>query len=215
LQQLRARILSGEFSVDEEMPPEGTLAATLGVSRTVIREAMRSLRAQGLVAVSQGRRPRVRPADPQATVESLAALLQRSEGSLLHLIEVRRPVESEIACLAAQRASDDQTERMAGTIVDQLAASDLEERIAADMRFHNLLAEATGNPIFRMLMATIWGLMRQSLSATISRTGVERAVQGHRLVLEAVRQHDRVTARAAMLDHLQMAEQDLLGGDTP
>src|SRR5262245_56895654 len=78
LEQLRGRILSQDYAAGAELPPEGTLAATLGVSRTVVREAMRILRAQGLVEVSQGRRPRVKPPDSQAAVDTFGMLLQRS-----------------------------------------------------------------------------------------------------------------------------------------
>jgi DNA-binding FadR family transcriptional regulator len=176
------------------------LAETLGVSRTVIREAMRSLLAQGLVEVSQGRRPRVKPADPQDAIESLNTLFERSDGAVLDLMEVRRPVESEIAGLAATRATQDQMERLAEAIADELSADSLDRRVAADMRIHEILAEATG---------TLWGLLRSSLTRTIKKTGARRAVEGHQLVLEAVRRHDARAAREAMLLHLSMAEQDL------
>ena len=83
---LRARILAGE-----SLPSEGDLSESFGVSRTVIREAMRSLRAQGLVVMSQGSRPRVAEVDARPTVESRALLLARSRTTLLGLTEVRRP----------------------------------------------------------------------------------------------------------------------------
>ena len=63
-ERLREQILAGAFDADRSLPPEGQLGQALGVSRTVIREAMRILAAQGLVEVSQGRTPRVKPADP-------------------------------------------------------------------------------------------------------------------------------------------------------
>ena len=72
---MREQIVSGEFASGGTMPPEGKLCETMGVSRTVIREAMRMLGAQGLVEVSQGRRPRVRPADPQTVVETFGTYL--------------------------------------------------------------------------------------------------------------------------------------------
>src|SRR6266481_3177998 len=95
--RLRAHIVSGDFPADQEMPPEAALCQTLGVSRTVVREAMRILRAQGLVEVSQGKRPRVRPVDAKYVIDGLTLLIQRTDASLLHLAELRRPMESEIA----------------------------------------------------------------------------------------------------------------------
>lgn len=209
LEQLRARILNGQYAADEELPPEGTLAETLGVSRTVIREAMRILRSQGLVEVSQGRRPRVKPPDTQVAIDSFGMLLQRTNGSVLDLIEIRRPVEGEMAFLAAQRVTPEQIERMSQAIADQEAAPDLGAGIEADLRFHSVLAEATGNPMFQVILAAFWGLLRHSLSQTIRRTGAERATQGHRRVMQAVQRRDGAAARAAMLEHLRWAEEDL------
>src|SRR5579872_7040220 len=108
LDQLRARILDKEFASGEELPPEGALADLFGVSRTVIREAMRTLRSEGLVEVAQGRKPRVRPANPQFAVDTIVSLVKRSDGTLFDLMEVRRPLERAIAGIAADRATAEQ-----------------------------------------------------------------------------------------------------------
>lgn len=207
--RLRGQILTGQFGPEGRLPPEGELGATFHVSRTVIREAMRTLRAQGLVEVSQGRRPRVRPADPQVAIDSLQALLERSKVSLLHLIEVRRPLEGEIAALAAQRAGPSHVQALEEAICRQADAATLDAQVDADVRFHQILAEASGNPVFRLLLTTLAGLLRKSREETISRTGKPRALSGHRAIFAAVKRHDPAGARAAMLKHLGMAEEDL------
>ena len=209
VEQLRGQILEQRFGPEVELPPEGNLCEAFCVSRTVIREAMRTLRAQGLVEVSQGRPPRVKRADPQVTIDSLDALLRQSQVSLLHLVEARRPLEAEIAALAAQRATAMQIATLQEAITVQVAATSLKQQIEADVRFHDLLAEASGNPVFAMLLRTLVSLLRQSREKTISRTGKERALVGHRAILDAVGRHKPDKARAAMLDHLAMAEQDL------
>jgi len=209
--RLRDQIIAGQFEPNGSLPSEGELGETFGVSRTVIREAMRMLRAQGLVEVSQGRVPRVRRADPQHVVESFGTFLQRGDHSLLDLLEVRRPLEAEIAALAARRATPPQIKEMEETIKQQDKASTLEEQIDADIRFHDLLAEAADNPIFGLLLTTLAGLMRRSRQETISRTGNKRAVSSHRTVLRAVRRADVHAARKAMLKHLAMSEEDLHG----
>lgn len=209
--RLRDQIITKQFEPNGLMPPEGDLCKTFGVSRTVIREAMRMLRAQGLVEVSQGRAPRVRMADPQHVVESFGTFLQRGDHSLLDLLEVRRPLETEIAALAARRATPPQIKKMEEAIKRQAKASTREEQIDADIRFHDLLAEAAGNPIFELLLTTLAGLMRRSRQETISRLGSKRALAGHRAVLAAIRRTDVRAAREAMLKHLAMAEEDLRG----
>jgi len=213
VRRLRDQIIAGQFGTDGALPSEGQLSETLGVSRTVIREAMRMLRAHGLVEVSQGRRPRVRRADPQQVVESFGTFVQRGDHSLLQLLEVRRPLETEIAALAAQRATPPQIKAMEEAIKQQGSARGTQEQIEADVGFHDLLAEAAGNPLFQLLLTTLAGLMRRSRQETMSGTGNKRALSGHRAVLAAVRRANAEAARKAMLDHLAMVEEDLRGKD--
>ena len=97
---LREQIVSGNFTAGGPLPSQGELCVELGVSRSVIREAMRTLQSQGLIEVSQGRRPTVLPAGPAAAIETLSTLVERSQVSLLQLLEVRQPLEVEIAAKA-------------------------------------------------------------------------------------------------------------------
>jgi len=207
--RIRSQILAGEYGPNDLLPPEGRLGESLGVSRTVVREAMRILGAQGLVEVSQGKRPRIRPADPQTVVETFGTYFQRGDHSLLDLIEVRIPLETEMVALAARRATPAQMTVMEQTIEDMAAAEDLQMRVEADARFHELLAESTGNPLFSLFLTTVSGAMRRSRSETIGRTGADRALQGHRAILAAIRKRDADAARKAMDEHLRMAEEDL------
>jgi GntR family transcriptional regulator, transcriptional repressor for pyruvate dehydrogenase complex len=207
--RIRTQILGREFEPDGVLPPEGRLGETLGVSRTVVREAMRILGAQGLVEVSQGKRPRIRPADPRTVVETFGTYLQRGDHSLLDLIEVRLPLETEMVALAARRATPAQLAVMEQSIEDMAAAKSLQRRVEADARFHDLLAESTGNPLFSLLLTTVSEAMRRSRRETIGRTGADRALQGHRAILAAVRKGDADGARKAMCEHLRMAEEDL------
>jgi GntR family transcriptional repressor for pyruvate dehydrogenase complex len=209
VERLRAYILTVASQGKEALPSEGELARTLGVSRTVLREAMKQLQAQGLVAMSQGKKPRVRPADPQTAVDSLDLLLQRTPRSLRHLVEVRRPLECEIAALAAERATPQHLEAAAAAIDALRSARSLEEQVEADVRFHRLLAEATANPVFLTLLDTVSGLLRESRRRTIGRHGMGVADDHHREILEAIRRRDPAAARAAMAHHLDVNAQHL------
>ncbi|HBO45622.1 MAG TPA: hypothetical protein DD670_17185 [Planctomycetaceae bacterium] len=207
--RLREQILAGVYESGAAIPPEGRLGESLGVSRTVVREAMRILGAQGLVEVSQGKRPRVRPADPQTVVETFGTYLQRGDHTLLDLIEVRLPLETAMVALAAERATAAQLAEMEKSIDEMAGATSLPKRVEADARFHELLAESTGNPLFSLLLTTVSGAMRRSRNQTISKTGADRALKGHSAILAAVRAKDSDAARRAMLEHLRMAEEDL------
>ena len=166
---------------------------------------------EGLVEVSQGKHPRVKPVDAQQLVESLGTFLQRSQRSLLSLTEVRRPLETEIAALAASRATPSHIAALEETVVQMSAAESLNAQIAADMRFHELLALATGNPVFQLLLQALTHLLYQSRQRTIAGAGIHRAVVGHRAILDAVKARAQETSRQAMAEHLLMAEEDLQG----
>jgi GntR family transcriptional regulator, transcriptional repressor for pyruvate dehydrogenase complex len=209
LESLTEHIVEGDFEASGQLPSEGELATSFGVSRTVVREAMRSLRAQGLVEVSQGRAPRVKPPDSQPAVASLRLLLRRNRATLLHLVEVRQPMEGEIAALAARRANDEHLRQLERAIHDLTAAGEMAARIEADVRFHRLLAEATGNPVFVLLLETLAEFLGESRQKTLAYSGVDLALSGHRAVLAAVRSRDEARARQAMQDHLRLAARDL------
>jgi DNA-binding FadR family transcriptional regulator len=209
VRHLRRQILTGEFAVGAELPPEGAMVTSLGVSRTVVREAMRVIRAQGLVDVSQGRHPRVRPVDPQFAVDGLALVLDRTDSTLASLVELRRPLESEIAALAAERAGPDHLQQLRQAIEDLRSAADLEARVLADMRFHAVLADATGNLLFVMVLQSVWSLLKRSRLITIPRSPVDLPVRWHERILDAVSRHDGPLARREMLEHIDAAASDL------
>jgi GntR family transcriptional regulator, transcriptional repressor for pyruvate dehydrogenase complex len=206
---LSDQIISGQFAPNLPIPPEGQLSQQMGVSRTVIREAMRILVTRGLVEVAQGKLPRVKPVDPSHVIDSLSTFLQRADHSLLHLIEVRRLLETAIAAMAAERVTPEQIAAMEEANRQLIEAKTLDQQIDVDLRFHALIAEATKNPVFGILLEPLAHLMRLSRKTTLSRTGVARAASDHHEILNAIRRGDSEAARSAMLDHLARAEQDL------
>ena len=160
-------------------PPRAGWAKPWGVSRTVVREAMRILAAQGLVEVSQGRPPRVRFADSQAVVDTFHTFLQRGDHSLLD--DRGSPSAGSGHCRAGRRAGP---RRPALSSWKSPSAScprprSANEQVDADLRFHDLLAEATGNPIFPLLLRTLAGLMRCSRQKTLARGGAALSAAGH------------------------------------
>ncbi len=209
VEALRDQIMSGVYGPDGELPPQGDLCLELGVSRSVIREAMQQLQSQRLVVIAQGRKPRVLPAGPQAMADSLHVLMRRTDASLLQLAEVRRPLEAEIAALAAERITPSDISRLEDANQVMRSATDVADQVEADMRFHRVLAEAAGNPIFVFLLDALAELLRASRRKTIGHGGVGPALAGHEQVLAAVRKRNPTAARRAMQAHLQAAKCDL------
>ncbi len=209
--RMRSAILEHHFGVSGLLPPEPELTRDLGVSRTVLREALRHLEAQGLVEVSQGRRSRIRPADFHAAAATLELLLRRTKGTMNSLLEVRRPVESEIAALAAQRATEENREALTKAVLDLETAKDLDAQIEADVRFHRELARASQNPVYQALLETLNELMTASRHKTIGMHGVSGAIDGHRKILKEVLARSPDAARRVMLEHLCVTEKELHG----
>lgn len=206
---LRDQILSGNYAAGQNLPSQGELCIELGVSRSVVREAMRTLQSQGLITVSQGKRPSVLPAGPRAVIETLSTLVERSQVSLLELLEVRRPLELEIAELAAQRRTGEHLAKLHASIVALEAAEDMETGIAADSRFHKILAEASGNPLFGIVLDVFASLLRDSRRQTIRQSGMDMAVSYHRQILAAVEAGDANSARSLMAAHMRQTEIDI------
>jgi len=174
-----------------------------------MREAMRILASKGLIEVSQGRAARVREADPGVVVESIGTFLRRNPQSPLALLEVRRPLETEVAALAAMRATPEQIMALRAANERLAAAQNLAGQVAADMEFHEYLAEATGNPVFLLLQRALAQLMKVYLTGTMNRIGPRRAIRSHAPIIDAIECGDAERARCSMAEHLRMAEEDV------
>jgi DNA-binding FadR family transcriptional regulator len=203
--RLQAEIVEGRHAPGAELPSEGELSRAFGVSRTVLREAMRTLASKGLVTVAQGRAARVRPADPEVVVDSLGTFLRRNGHSPLALFEVRRPLEAEAAALAARRATPEHLAALEAALDRHERAKAAGDLIAADVAFHERLAEATENPVFLLLQRSLARRMETCLDDTLRRVTPDYG-NGHRPIVAAVRARDPDAARRCMLAHLRTAE---------
>ena len=211
VRQLQNEILDGPYPPGTVLPSEGALSKQFGVSRTVLREAMRILVSRGLVTVSQGRVARVRAVDPEPVVDSLSTFLKRSGYSPLALLEVRRSLETEAAALAAMRATPEHIAALETAMERHAQAVGLEEVAKADVEFHERLAEATENPVFLLLQRTLAQLMKQYLVETMSHLAPDYSGPGHAAIVAAIKARDAVAARESMIAHLQAAETKVKG----
>jgi DNA-binding FadR family transcriptional regulator len=204
--RLTADITDGKIPPGSRLPTEQELIAATGVSRTVVREAVAALRAEGLVVTRQGVGAFV-PANARrpfrVDFDKLSSLRE-----VLAVMELRTGIETEAAGLAAERASAAQVRR----IVDCLDAIDAalargEDAIDQDFALHCSIADATGNPQFRRLLEHLGrliiprqtirggpGLPKRAYGATFQRE--------HRDIVRAIRSGAVASARAAMRRHL-------------
>lgn len=210
-QQIQQLIVSAGWPGGSKIPTERELGEKFGVSRTVIREALKTLAERGLVAIRPGRGIFV--ADLSATVlkEPMRLLFQRRNFSYENLVEARRVLEVAIAGLAAERAQPEQLTRMRAAIdeMDQ-RMDDSEGFIKADHSFHVALAEATQNMLFPMLIDSIGELMHETRRLIFG--VVDSPVRGqrfHRRLLESVERRDVAAAQNSMREHLDQFDKDI------
>lgn len=213
VESLRRKIASGELPPGSKLPTEHQLSGEFGVSRTVVREAVTRLAADGLVVPRQGAGVFVSDHAPSA-LETLVADLSGKVSVVLNVLEVRMAIEIEAAALAAQRRSPSQMADI------DAAFGDFENLLrrgeptgAADFAFHRSIAQATNNPFYveildvlgrrtipRDLVTSISSGLRQSEEYQA------RLQSEHRAIMDAVSEGDPDAARDAMRLHLSASQ---------
>ena len=206
--RLGADIRGGRLAPGARLPTEQALTSSLGVSRTVVREAVAALRADGLVVTRRGSGAYV--ADPSAGPFRIAASRAATLGDVLDVMELRLAVEVEAAALAAERASRKQV----ATIRSTWRAIDTSLRrgegaVAEDFAFHRAIAEATGNRQFPRFLEFLGShvIPRQSVrlardTPAERRVYLERIQHEHGRIVEGISAEDPAEARRAMREHL-------------
>ena len=204
-QQLRDLIVSGRLKPGDQLPAERELAESLGVSRTVVREAVRSLAARGMVNVRSGSGSRVAAVDSSHVADSMQLYLQALGGvDYPSVHEVRTVIEQRMAHLAAQRATEEEVAALREVLERMRAALDDPEKAAeTDLEFHRTIAKMTGNRLFLVLLDSIGEVLMEIRRATLGVPGRSReAYESHRLILERIAEGDPEGAERAMKDHL-------------
>ncbi|WP_300301689.1 FadR/GntR family transcriptional regulator [Ferrovibrio sp.] len=199
----------------EPLPTERDLAARLGVSRRVIRQALAELEAEGKIWRRQGKGTFIGPA-PTLSAPTLSRLASRT--NFYEIMEVRLYLEPSLAQLAAHRASAEQI-AMIGKLAERLAAREVEADPATlerwDSAFHRCIAEAAGNRLFLDLFEVIdkirYDAAWQSMRAR-ARTpeGKQRSAQQHLEIAEAIAARDSARAGQIMRQHVALHQEALL-----
>ena len=211
VQQIEDSILKGTLKEGDQLPAERELAQQFGVSRTAVREAVKTLREKGLVEAYPGRGTFVTNGTGHSFRHPLDRMMRsRPPEGTAHLTEVRNILEPEIAALAAERADDEMISAMREAIgVMDDARSDAEAFIEGDLDFHLALAEAAANPLILSLIDSIVGLLREQRMRTYYvKGGPERGQYHHKKILEAIEHRDSQGAREAMRAHLRQVGDD-------
>jgi len=208
IKQFQQQILSGNWKPGDKLPPERELSQMLGVSRTSVREAISALTAMGLMDVRVGEGTFLASDIAPLYKGSLSSKFLVRRSSLLEVVEARKIIETQMACLAAKRATKEDIEGM------EKVLNNMGKRIKShgsfaeyDIAFHFAIASAARNTILFETIAAIRELLR-----TIHREVVEVpempqiSYQHHNEIFEGIRIGSCELAEKAMLNHLSVVE---------
>lgn len=205
-------ILRGGMHIGDWLPSVAELEANLGVSRTVVREALRILETRGLVQIHHGKGVMVTGNQVQALLEYLDLTFRVQRSTLYELMEVRTILEVEIAWLAAIRRTEEDLKEMEEAL-DRMArkAATPEGYVDADIDFHNALLKAAHNSVLSSVAQPIGELLRKSRELTFRgpTEGVTRARLAHQQIYDRVKAQDVDGARQAMQQHLLKTKEDI------
>lgn len=192
----------------DKLPAERELAATMHVSRPVLREALRALAIMKVVDIRQGAGTFVTALEPQQLVSHLDFVFAKDVVALAQVLETRRIVEVGNVRLAARRISPDQIERLVAIVGDLRAAVDDADLFSSlDISFHDVVCEAAGNFLLAQFMSIINTLAKVSRERTgAARSFRQRVLRDHQHILEALRNHDPDGAALHMTAHLDHVE---------
>lgn len=201
-------IRSGKLKVGDQLPPERELAASLNVSRTVVREAVKALSERGMVRIQPGHGIFVAEINANHVSDQVGRLFRLDGNSYKDIALVRKILEVEIVGLAAEHATPRDLQAMAAAIdsMDEHVDS-AEIFVAADRDFHAALAQATKNKILPILLDAFADQLQEFQKHIFLVQGAPQQGQlDHKAIYAAVKTGDVQQAREWMTRHLDQAE---------
>ncbi|RME99169.1 MAG: FadR family transcriptional regulator [Chloroflexi bacterium] len=210
--QLMNFIVTTNLQPGDLLPSETKLAADFGVSRSVVREAMRSLAAQGAIEVISGKGAIVRPVDDSLLRIFFQRAIEVGQGSHVELMEIRKPLEVQSSALAAQRRTAEEAESILETVSAMAnELGNLEKYAVLDVELHLQIAAAAHNQLLYHLISSVRTMLHNvvltGLQRRKGRDQLERIQTVHTAIARAIEQSDPGAARDAMAVHFDEAMQ--------
>jgi GntR family transcriptional repressor for pyruvate dehydrogenase complex len=204
-------ILAEGLNVGERMPSERELSDQFGVSRTVVREAIRTLAAKGVLEARAGHGVRIVAVPARTVSESLRLFIRSGTLDYSRVAEVRQMLEIETAGLAAQRVTDKGVDLLRANVdAMERAVGEVDRMSQLDLEFHRALAETTRNELFLLLLDSIGDALleirRRLFADSPNGAQMHTAVRAHREILAGIAARDAEAAQRAMRAHLSQID---------
>ncbi len=209
-QQLIDFIIEQNLQPGDALPSEYKLADDFGVSRPIVREALKSLSAQGFIQVVNGKGAFVKHVDDKLLRLFFTQAIQVSQNGLLELLEIRKPLEIESAQLAAQRGTDEEIAKIIDVVTQmQESLTDLNRYAELDVQFHLYIAAASHNTILYHFISSIRHLLTDVVEAGLQRRDTPEQLlkmqMGHEKIAQAICQKNPDEAGQSMEAHFDEA----------
>ena len=210
--QIHELIKEGRFKARDQLPSERELAETFKVSRTSVREALRTLESQGLIVSRTGMGNFVVDLPVEALVGPLARMLIDEKTALADVFELRKLIEPHIAALAAERATERDIAQLKKIVAKQLDAVNRGETgVDADAELHLCISRATQNQALQKLVFGLMEMLSRSREESLQTNERRKAsIDTHRKIVAAIEKHDQIEARNEMQFHIEQVEASVL-----
>jgi GntR family transcriptional repressor for pyruvate dehydrogenase complex len=203
---------SGTVQPGTRLPPERQLASSLEVGRSAVREALAALEVLGVVEVRPGSGTYLRSSTSELLPQTLSWGMLLGEPKTRELIEVRHGLEVQAARLAATSITDEGLDELTGHLeVMRANRASFEAFAAADLRFHQELAEGSGNALLDQMLQSVRSLIRVWVERAVNDARhAQTTCTEHAAIVKAVRARDAGAAAQAMNVHMDSAGRRLL-----
>jgi len=211
--QIKDSIERGEISPGDRLPSERTLAQKLNVSRSSIKEAFRVLETAGVLEIKQGSGVYLLEKTTEDLLVQIHVIVQGMSSNIVELLEFRQAIEGDSAYYAAIRSSKKDIESISN-VFDQLETAVRKDNIGAeeDLAFHMAIAKAAKNRVMEQVMVMLYHqillALNESRANTLTTPGKSKIIlEEHRMIYQAIKDHNPHLAKEAMYSHLQNVKQ--------
>ncbi|MFZ5642630.1 MAG: FadR/GntR family transcriptional regulator [Bacillota bacterium] len=212
--QIKNLMYEGTIRPGDKLPPERELAEIMNVSRTSVREAIKTLSAMGLVSIKKGHGVFVSEANLGSVINRMGDALILKRDEIDQLFEIRKVLETQAAQWAAERATYEEMQALKELVEEAKEAcnSDTNPEIVTthDTRFHNTVVEASHNNVLGMVMSGMLEALGKVRQKTMRVPGrIVQSVLDHEEIVKAIMKRDGEAARRAMYNHIESVERSI------
>ncbi|MDP9849292.1 FadR/GntR family transcriptional regulator [Streptosporangium lutulentum] len=210
IDKIKQMILSGELAPGSRLPKEADLAERLGLSRNSLREAVRALALINVLDVRQGDGTYVTSLEPRLLLDAMSFVVDfHQDDTVLQFFQVRRILEPAATAMAATRMSETEITELR-KILDALPVDpSVEQLVANDLRFHQLIAEGSGNAVLCSLIESLSGPTTRARiwRGLTQENALEKTREQHGAICEAIASRQPEIARAWATVHIAGVEE--------